>query len=490
LINDTLGPIGKRLFGETSQFGVTKFLRQSVAIILLPIYTRFLPISEFGIIALAQSALLIYISVFDLGLRSVLTRYYHDYQENSQELNKLIGTIVFITFISALTSLLILFLWGQYIFRIFGKELELYPDGLLLVLTGVAGLFFQLRLTFEQVSRNARKFLFLSIAEMLFSTSLIFVFIIWYKSAFGIMVAWCISAIVFGIISIIFFLHHFHPTISLISIQKSLKFGLPFVPHALSSTAGSIVSRILINRWINISAVAIYSIGERIISPLDYITIAFNSAWSPFYFAEMARDKQKCPENLARLSEIYFSFLLVIGAFLFVFINEAILLLAGSKYLTAVLIGRIMIFMPIFSGIYYLNCQGIWYANRTGIFPILSIILTSLMLLLYLFYIPQAGIIAAAIIRTVISALLAFITYIISQKLSYIPYHLKSIFRVIAMVFLICILSILIELLMKILLLIIILKLIIFTTGVFFILRKNPVFIMGKRYLLSKIGKN
>jgi len=111
-------------------------------------------------------------------------------------------------------------------------------------------------------------------------------------------------------------------------------------------------------------------------------------------------------------------------------------------------------------------------------------------LLLYLCYIPQAGIIAAAIIRTVISALLAFITYIISQKLSYIPYHLKSIFRVIAMVFLICILSILIELLMKILLLIIILKLIIFTTGVFFILRKNPVFIMGKRYLLSKIGKN
>ncbi len=73
-------------------------------------------------------------------------------------------------------------------------------------------------------------------------------------------------------------------------LNKMLKFGLPFLPSALSIFLIDSVDRKLIERFLGLEAAGIYGAGYKVSMVIKLFINAFNVAWVPF-FLSMADDE-------------------------------------------------------------------------------------------------------------------------------------------------------------------------------------------------------
>ena len=198
-------------------------------------------------------------------------------------------------------------------------------------------------------------------------------------------------------------------------------FMLPLIPHAIAGWVINLSDRVLIERFCSLEDLAIYSLGYQLAMALEMIINSMNQAWIPFYYSNIEN-----PDNIKELKKsttFYFTIVVLIGYTLSLFSNEIIAVMGKAQYAQSSIIFPMIILGYIFYSIYFMTTAPILYSKRTYIFPIITVVIGAINIVLNLLYIPRYGFIVAAYTTILSYFLMFFLSYLVSLKFHPIPFQ-------------------------------------------------------------------
>ncbi len=217
-------------------------------------------------------------------------------------------------------------------------------------------------------------------------------------------------------------------------LDKMLKFGLPFLPSALSIFFIDSVDRKLIEQFLGLEAVGIYGAGYKVSLVIKLFINAFNVAWVPF-FLSMANDKSA--KNIFSKVLTYFTIICsLVFLFFTMFMNQIVRLrffgytVVGEEYWGSLQIVPIVILAYICYG-FYVNFQvSFFLKHKTKYFAYINIVGAIANIVSNIFLIPALKLMGAAYATLLAYLLMAVLLYIITQRIYPIQYELNKLLKI------------------------------------------------------------
>jgi len=409
----------KKLTKHSFIYGFGDLLYKGLNIILIPLYTRYLTTSDYGIIEVVRSIGSILLILYTLGLDSALARYYFDYKDISK-LKEYIFTILSGILLSGL--LITFFLnFSENIFFTWVKDIKFDPYIKLTLWTSFFLVFPTIFLVFLQVQEKSFKYILFQLLQAILLLATIIYFVVYLKEgAYGQIKARFFAIFLAAILTLCFFSKHLKPSFQFKEYINSLKYGLPITIHSLSWWILSLSNRLILQRYVPLKEVGIYSLGHNIGMGMEIILASFNRAWVPFLFS--SADKES-PSLFATLSKYYIGVIVLIGFTISIFSKEIIMLLSTKSFYTSYEIVPIIILSYIFIGIYMMLTNQIFYKKKTHYFLIITPLSAIINIVLNFVLIPKYGMYGAAFSTLFSFFAFAMITYVFSIKVFPIPYE-------------------------------------------------------------------
>ena len=410
-----------------SVYTIGNILTRAMGILLVPLYTHYLTTSDYGIVSNVVALVNFFSIIFLLGMDAVWGRFYFDYKDRSTEQKKLLGSIFTFLIFWGLAIIIIVLIYGKYIFNLILPNLKFWPYILIAIFLAFASVFFKIKRTIFRVRQQSVQFGLLSLVR--FSLSLIFIIIgvaVLQKGALGKVVgeftAWFLVAIICIILINKDLILGFNWRI----FKPALQYGLSVIPHSFSGVLVNVFDRFIMTNVKGLGETGVYTIGFQVGSIMNLIVMSFNLSWSPFFMKTMKSEQVNGEKIISRLTSYLLLIIAFIGIVLVYFSSEIIKIIATPAYYNAMVIVPVFVFSFIINGAYFLFSVKIFYIKRAVKYIFLASFTASLVNLVFnLILIPKIGMIGAAWARLISNSVLVVITFILSQKFLYIKYDYK-----------------------------------------------------------------
>ncbi len=417
-------------------YGIGNIFIRFLSFALLPMYSNLIGIADFGNYALLISIYSIVSVVYQFGTQSVLNKFY--IEETDKDKRKLIFSTVLNSIIVLGVFLIILFTINSKLlsFLIFGTN----KFSLLLIIIFFTILFDVLGvyvLSLLKTNEEARKSVYYTsfgaVANFIFNV--IFVFILnW--SVTGIILAQLVSSVLVltlltGTIKVNYVLK-----IDPVIFKNVLIFTLPLVIANLFTSGVNFGDRFILNHYLGIDEVGLYSFAYRLALVMNVLAVAFNSAWIPrsikLYYKNDYKDYYgRILSALISVSclilivvSLFAKYLFEIHLFNVTFINP--LYISGINILPFVMVGY------IFTAISYYYSVYPYVSNKSYHFLIADFIALFINISINIILIPKIGIMGAAIATAAALFSSALYMFIISRNKIIINYRIKELSIIIA----------------------------------------------------------
>jgi len=296
---------------RTLVYTVSGSLSALLAFFLLPVLTRYLSPSDYGVVEMFTSLTTCLSGVVIIGGNTILAKEYFNRSEAGRA--PLIGSIVALTCVSALVLLVTsaaLDLPAGAIGRLFklGDSL-LY----LAILSSLANAIIALVTTLLQVEKRAGAYLGFvnskTLLEIVVSLALMISFgLKWSGRITGI----AGSSILFAMLSLVW-LWKRNVRIALTAGQAKamLSLGLPLVAAHVSVWIYGMVDRVMITNLFDLASTGIYSVGFRFGSVVAMVESAFSMAWLPYFYENIRLKDPRTDRRIVEFTYLYVLALLV-----------------------------------------------------------------------------------------------------------------------------------------------------------------------------------
>ncbi|MHC5074190.1 MAG: lipopolysaccharide biosynthesis protein [Planctomycetota bacterium] len=396
LENSKISAYLKPLVGQSIIYGIGNMLPAAVGFLLIPIYTRFLTPTDYGILSFASVVSSILTIFFVLGLHGAVVRFHYDFLENENEQRAYYGTIwLFITVVSLILTLLID--WqGVMLFSLISNEVPFQPYGRLAIWLAFGGVASVMPLAMWRVQGQATYYVLANLSRFAFMTLAIIFFVVKLKQgAAGSLKGQLLTVMIFVVPFTIVTLRNSRLVFHWEKLKSSLAFGLPLVPHKLSQWILKVSDRILIERFVSLDQLGIYSLGYNLGNMLGFILASVNLAWAPFFY-RVAATEDEAPETFARLTTYYAMFVLMIGLGLSITAKEIVILVARPAFHEAYRVVPVVTLAFILHGIYLMSVTILFYTKQTRKLPLFTMVSAITNVVLNVLTLHRFGIMAAA----------------------------------------------------------------------------------------------
>lgn len=417
----------KSLAGQSIIYGLGGILPKIIGFLLIPLYTQFLSPADYGILALITSIGAVLSILYELGISGAVTRFYYDYLDKPDEMRAYIATIwVFLTGFAFAFSLLLT--WqGDVLFSLLFKETPFYPYGLYIVWLSFFATADVIPLMLFRVREQATVYVVYTVSRFLISTVAIIYFVAYLqRGAVGSLEGQFLANLIYFIPFTWVTLRSAMPVLRRRFIKMTLRFSLPLVPHQLSGWALSISDRILLERYVSLDQLGLYSLGYRLAMVLDIILTSINMAWAPFFY-RTASTEEDAPHTIARITTYFTILMLSLSLPVALLAKDILVIMSNPAFHDAYQVVPVVVLAFIAHGFYYMLVNQLFYAKKTRNLPIYTIVAASINIGLNLLTLSQFGIMAAAWNTVVGYAVLAFLVYFESRQVYPVPYEFRRI---------------------------------------------------------------
>jgi O-antigen/teichoic acid export membrane protein len=409
----------KHLIKHSAIYGMGGVLNKLIGFVLLPIYTRYLTPTDYGILSLLGVSSSIAVIIARLGLGSAMFRevIYHGSDERMVEST----TLYFLLGESAL-CFGILFIWSPQVSNLVFGTPEYTHLVRLVFLTGFLNTFEVVVMAKLRLRAQSAFYSFLSVAGFLIGITLnLYFIVVLHRGVEGLVAAGLISAALFGAFYLLLLLKDLQPIFSLQILRRMLAFGVPLVPVGLSSLLLTMADRFFLQHFTTTAEVGLYSLGYNIGMVMNLAGQAFQLAWPPYRFA-----LAKQPDAERQFAKILSYFMIAfgfMGVALSVFAREVLVLMTTPKFYSAYAVVPLIALSYIFSGARYITNIGLAVQNKMIYVP--PIIIGSALLNLGLNYllIPPYGMMGAAWATVISYFTMVVVTTVVNQHFWYIHYE-------------------------------------------------------------------
>jgi len=418
-----------RIVKNSVIYSISPLSTKLVGFILLPIYTSYFSVSDYGVLGILEVTSLVLISILGFGLYWAFNRWYWDKQYSNEQKSIFFTILSFLVFTSAL-FLALLFVSAEFIseFLFDNKEYSF-----LFKLMSAAAMFEiigRIPLTLLKLQEKPGLYSLFNIIKLITNLFLTIYFIVYLEKGLeGIYLAQVIGGTVFIISLSGYTYKNIEFRLNLKLLKEMLVFSLPLVVASISGIILSITDRYSLKFMSDLSSVGLYALGYKVANSIKvFIVNSVHLALSPIIYKKMndSDNKEFYKKILTNFSFGVMLFVLLVSAFG----KEGIQLIAKDPtYWDSYKTIRIIAFSIRFGMMKDVVAIGIHLTKKTKIMAGIVTIVSILNILLNITLIPLFGITGAAYATLTSQIVYFFIVYHSAQKYYSIPYDLNKIIK-------------------------------------------------------------
>ena len=462
---------GNSLIKNTTIYALGDIIPRLIGFISLPILTMYLTPSDYGIVNYVNTLNTFLLALGFLSVNTYFLVFYYRCKTNEEQ-KKLLGNLSsFIILLNSVIVIILLF-FGKYLFNALDSNIDFYPFIVIAIFTNFFNLFSILPAALFRVIEKPLPLTLLNISRGIIAFILTLVLVIYFDyTALGVLYANLIVNFLFAFIFLYMIRNHIIWNLQFKQIKEVLVFTLPLVPGSIAYYLTTISDRILIDKYLSLSDLGIYSVAATIALVLNVFSFSAYKAFEPHLFKNWGSDRfMDIFENIRN----NFVYVLLVGVLcISVFSKEFFLLMTDVKFHEAYWYVPMIIVAVYSSSLSMIYGTIITAQGKTKINSMISITGALISVTLNIIFLPKYGLITAAVVSSLAMTIMLFIS-IWYSKLR--VGHLKPIlsFSLVAttiyvMVYVIAIDHLLYAILIKSVILILVI------TGISAILSINPV---------------
>ncbi len=419
----------KALAGQSIVYGIGQIATRAASFLLLPAYSYWLTVSEYGAVTLYYSFIGVAQVIYIYGLDIALMRYYVPLKEEEARKN-LFGTVLTLSiFTSTILSVLLWFFRAP----LANVVLEKGGDPLILIYClAVLWLdtFMALPFVILRAKQRAWQYTSLRLFGVIINLGANWILVgVWKTGLQGVLLANVVSSAVILLPLLLLIRKDIVWRFNGNLLGPILKFGLPNIPNLFFVMVLELSSRKLLEVYSSTEQTGLYGVGAKLGMVFSILAMAFRNAWAPFFLEE--GEKKDSPELFARvLTYFLLSFgILFLGLTYFLppLVTMKLPLLGAPmidrKFWGGIDIFPVILLGQVFNGIAANLSAGFYLRNRIHVQAYISGIAATLSVLFCIWLIPVYGLWAAAWSIVVGYGCIALGEWIYARKNYPVPYE-------------------------------------------------------------------
>lgn len=392
-------------------FVISDLFIKGILFLTLPILTFFLQPSDYGHLSVLATLVTIFAVLFSLNLDNAVTNYYMRKENKFGEflfsniLTIAVFQIIIITFI---------FLFKSCISKFVGVSEQdlLWVSFICLIIH-----YLNVYLAYLQASEQSKKYAYITSSNKILEIVVMILFAYFLSSDKY------MSKIYAQSIAIVIFLPYlFYKIYSLCEIKYSfsyvktaLLFGLPLIPHVLSSAIIGQSDRLMINKMLSVSDAGIYSFAYNLGLSITVLIYAWNSMWQPKFYSYY---KDNNLDEIKKSINLYSKIISLSTVMIILLMYPLVKFFINEEYLSALKLIPLLLLSNAFVFQYLIYVNYAFYLRRTISISIASIAAAVVNVVVNYIFIPKIGIIAAVLSTFISSLVLVGIHYFNARRVS------------------------------------------------------------------------
>jgi O-antigen/teichoic acid export membrane protein len=280
-----LGPQLRRLGKHSAIYGLGGLVQRILAVLLLPVYTRYLTPSDYGTVETLVALTTVLVITLRLGISQAFFRFYFDSPDPGDR-RRVLRTSFWFTMGMATLGLVLGVLFSQEIaFALFGSS-----DDAEVVAAAFVALWAQMN--YEQltslfrVEERSVAYVTASLANIgLTIAATLLLVVVLDTGPLGVIVGSFTGTLIVYAALIGYRREQLGLQLDRQLLREMNRFGLPLVPSALFLWVTNFSDRFFLVKLADTEEVGLYSVGVRIASAMALLLTAFRTAWPAFAYS-------------------------------------------------------------------------------------------------------------------------------------------------------------------------------------------------------------
>lgn len=353
------GDLGS-LARHSAVYAIGNALSKVGAFLLLPIYTRYLAVAEYGAMELIYAIGAIVSGFLSIGIAHATLRFYFEYKD-PVERNTVVSTNLLASIAITTTGAGAVAFFADEIATLLLGDARLATGVWVVLATLVFELSSQVALAYVRARERAMLFVAVSLGKLLLQVTVNTVLLVVFDmGVVGVLLGNFATVVLGWLVLVGFTVRNCGLRFSWAKLVPVLKYGYPFLLTTMVALVSANIDRFLITSLVTLHALGLYALAGRFASLIqELIGEPFKQAFGAFRFAVMKQD------NAADMQARIVRYLLIMGSFaalaLIYLVDPILYVMATPDYrpagdlvplLAAAALVRLLTY-PLQTGIYY-----------------------------------------------------------------------------------------------------------------------------------------
>ncbi len=371
------------------------FMQRIVALLLLPVYTRFLTPYDYGIKELVGLSSDVIGILLATAISGAFYRFYFKY-DSGAERNEVVSSAILTIGGVGLLVLVPLTLSAKTMAAAILDDPGLYH----FFLISFASLWFRslnsIGYSYLKANKQSIKFIVFSFAKMVLAISLNIYFVCFMKiGVIGILISNLITVVILSLFLPFPLLFRVGIHFSKTKIREMLRFGLPLIPAQLGSFIVHLSDRFFIKEYCSIAETGVYSLGYRLGAlPGSFISDPFNEIFQPRRL-ELYK-QQNAKYIFGQIFTYFMLIMLFVGLMVSILSKDVLMIMANEKFWEAYQIIPLIVLANVVFSLHPHLTLGIILSQKTKYFAWIDLSNGLVVLVLNYLLIPRFGVFGAA----------------------------------------------------------------------------------------------
>ncbi|MBI4442272.1 MAG: lipopolysaccharide biosynthesis protein [Acidobacteria bacterium] len=386
---------GGRLALHSAAYIVATVVGRGVSYLLLLVIAVAMSPADFGILAITTTVGGLLAMVLGLSLEGAFIQMQTDHK-SVDELRSFTGTLLVFWVVVPGAAALLLDYCGRAGFLEFFAGVPFRPYLRMVLWTSYLVIFINGLQAVYIASQRPLSFLYLTSANAVVMVCLT-VYLVFYgrMGARGYLLAQLICAGALGLWAVYAMGRMSSRNMAWKKLREALRFSVPLVPHGISNWALNLSDRFVLQRYVSMSQIGLYSLGCQWSSLVALFSSSANNAFAPIANERLVDEKAR--DSVPALGTYMLLGITFAGLGVSLLGNDIIRLLAPPSYHGAARVVPWVVLGFVFQGVYVVWSRGTWFSRRTVLVPVLTAAAGAINIGLNLLFVPRYGIVAAAV---------------------------------------------------------------------------------------------
>ena len=353
-----------RFFRHSAVYAFGNVVNRLGAFVLLPIYTNYLTVAQYGSIELFYAIAAVVSGLLSIGIAHATLRFYFEYHDE-RERHAVVSTNLLASLAISLVGVLPLAFNSDSVGRYFFGDPEMGLGILLVLASLMLELSSQISLAYLRAKEHSTFFIAVSMGKLVVQFATNTVLLVWFNAGVLGVLTGNLAAVALGwLVLTVFTISRCGLRFDLAKLVPVLKYSYPFLLSTMVALVASTLDRFLINNFITLHALGLYALAIKFSRLLtDLIGEPFNLAYGSFRFTIMKQDN--AAEIQARVVRYLFSVSCVVALGLTYFTGDVLRVMSAPEYWQAAELVPLLALAGALRVISYPLQSGILYQKHT-----------------------------------------------------------------------------------------------------------------------------